>query len=91
MPIYLFSILSTLKSILHEIRGIQHNFLWGGQEDKAKFALVSWDNICQPINIRKSWQKSKERKSSGDGSPTPLNHGPDFGALNMVKTSPHLS
>ena len=48
MPIYLFSILSAPKSILRKIRCIQRTFLWGGREDKAKFSLVSWDNICQP-------------------------------------------
>ena len=48
MPIYLFSVLSALKSVLREIRHIQHIFLWGGREDKEKFALVSWDSICQP-------------------------------------------
>ena len=48
MPIYLFSVLSALKSVLREIRHIQHIFLWGGREDKEKFSLVSWDSICQP-------------------------------------------
>ena len=48
MPIYLFLILSTPKSVLHEIRSIQRNFLWGGREAKAKFSLVSWDGICKP-------------------------------------------
>ena len=48
MPTYLFSILSSPKSILREIRRIQRIFLWGGREEKVKFALVSWDSICKP-------------------------------------------
>ena len=48
MPIYLFSILSALKSVLRIIRGMQRNFLWGCREEKAKFALVSWEGICKP-------------------------------------------
>ena len=41
MPIYLFSVLSAPKSVLHEIRCIQRIFLWEGREDKEKFSLVS--------------------------------------------------
>ena len=48
MPMYLFSVLSTPKSVLREIRSIQRNFLWSGRETKAKFALVSWDMVSTP-------------------------------------------
>ena len=27
---------------------MHRNFLWGGREAKAKFSLVSWENICCP-------------------------------------------
>ena len=45
MPLYLFSILATLKSVIKEIRSIQRNFLWGGREAKSKFTLVWWGKI----------------------------------------------
>ena len=48
MPIYLFSVLSAPESILMEIRSLQQNFLWGSREAKAKFSLVSWEEICHP-------------------------------------------
>ena len=48
MLTYLFSVLLAPKSILRKIRHIQCIFLWGGREEKAKFALVSWDSICKP-------------------------------------------
>ena len=48
MPIYLFLILSAPKSVLHEIKSLQRNFLWGGREAKVKFSLVSWEGICKP-------------------------------------------
>ena len=46
MPIYLFSVLSAPKSVLHEIRSLQWNVLWGSREAKDKFSLVSWEGIC---------------------------------------------
>ena len=48
MPVYIFSVFSTPKSVIKEIRNIQPNFLWGGREAKAKFSLVKWDKICYP-------------------------------------------
>ena len=48
MPTYRFSIPAAPKSILKEIRRLQRNLLWGGREEKAKFSLVCWEDICQP-------------------------------------------
>ena len=48
MPPYLFSILSAPNSVLKEIRRLQCNFLWGGHEEKAKFSLVCWEDVCRP-------------------------------------------
>ena len=46
--VYLFSVLSAPKSILQEIWSIQRNLLWAGRESKAKFLLVSWEQVCSP-------------------------------------------
>jgi len=48
MSVYLFSLLSTPKEVLKEMRGIQRSFLWGGRAKKSKFSLISWDKICKP-------------------------------------------
>ena len=48
MPIYLFSVLVALKSIIKKIRNIQRKFLWGGTEGNRKWPLVDWQTICTP-------------------------------------------
>ena len=40
MPMYLFSVLVALKSIIKQIRNIQRQFLWGGTNDIRKWPLV---------------------------------------------------
>lgn len=49
MPLYLFSTLDTLESVLRNICNIQRNFLWWGSEEKRKWALVRWDKLYTPI------------------------------------------
>ena len=34
--------------VLKDIRSIQRQFLWGCNQDKHRWELVSWDKICQP-------------------------------------------
>lgn len=48
LPIYhlLFSILP--KKSLGEIVALQHNFLWGGGEQRNKMAWLRWEEICKP-------------------------------------------
>ena len=48
MPIYLFSVLAALKSIIKQIRNIQRNFLWGGMKGNRKWPLVDCQTICTP-------------------------------------------
>eukprot|EP00253_Pinus_taeda_P025039 PITA_25039 len=36
------------KGVLEKFRSIQRDFLWGKEETKKKWALVSWDKICKP-------------------------------------------
>ncbi|XP_077252938.1 uncharacterized protein LOC143892304 [Tasmannia lanceolata] len=44
--------LSLFKCPMHvvkRIEQIQRRFLWGGSEKKRSLALVSWENICKPV------------------------------------------
>ena len=52
MPIYLFSMLVALKTIIKQIKNIQRNFLWGGTEGNRKWPLLDWKTICTPKAIR---------------------------------------
>lgn len=47
MPSYVFSVLSTPKSIIKKVQAIQRNFLWGSSEAKQKWALVDWETVCK--------------------------------------------
>ncbi len=48
MPLYLFSIMAAPKWVLKEIRNLQRNFLWGSSGLNRKWALVNWNEVCQP-------------------------------------------
>ena len=48
MPIYLFSVLDSPKSVLKKICTIQCKFIWGGTDENKKWALVNWDTLCTP-------------------------------------------
>eukprot|EP00253_Pinus_taeda_P023623 PITA_23623 len=50
IPHYLLSILPTPKGVLDQIRSIQRSFLWSGNSEKKKWALVAWKKICRPKN-----------------------------------------
>eukprot|EP00253_Pinus_taeda_P010393 PITA_10393 len=46
---------SAYKQILNDClgyRNIQRDFLWGKEETRKKWALVSWDKICKPKSHR---------------------------------------
>jgi len=51
MPLYHFSVLNVSKGILKEIRKIQRKCLWGTNNEKPKWALVSWEKVCRPKNL----------------------------------------
>ena len=40
LPLYLFSILAAPKWVLHKIKALQRNFLWGSKGTNRKWALV---------------------------------------------------
>jgi len=48
IPIFLLSTLPASKGVLQQLRNIQRNFLWGKEENKKKWVLVSWEKLCKP-------------------------------------------
>jgi len=44
----MLSALPALKGVLWQLINIQRNFLWAKEENKKKWALVSWEKICRP-------------------------------------------
>lgn len=48
IPIFMFTAIPVPQGIKQQIRNIQRDFLWGGGEEKKKWALVAWDKICKP-------------------------------------------
>eukprot|EP00253_Pinus_taeda_P027356 PITA_27356 len=50
IPIFMISTLPTPKGVLQQFRNIQRDFLWGRDEARKKWALVSWEKICKPKN-----------------------------------------
>lgn len=52
LSMYYFSFFKAPQSILKELKGIQRNFIWGGNIDKEKkkerkIALVKWERVCE--------------------------------------------
>eukprot|EP00253_Pinus_taeda_P009477 PITA_09477 len=51
IPHYLLSILPAPQGILHRIRTIQRTFLWKGNAEKNKSALVAWNKLCKSKSL----------------------------------------
>eukprot|EP00253_Pinus_taeda_P008109 PITA_08109 len=45
---FMLSILPAPQSVLHQLRSIQRDFLWGKGKEHKKWALVAWDKISKP-------------------------------------------
>lgn len=48
IPVFMLSSLLAPKGVLEKIRDIQRSFLWGKEETRKKWVLVSWEKICKP-------------------------------------------
>ena len=46
----MLSVLPVLKGVLQQFSTIQRDFLWGKEETRKKWALVSWEKIFKPRN-----------------------------------------
>lgn len=51
IPHYLLSILLAPKGVLQQMRVIQRSFVWSGNVEKKKWALVAWDKLCKSKNL----------------------------------------
>jgi hypothetical protein len=50
-PAYLFSVLFTPQSVIKNIINLQRIFLWNDRNPDKKWALVSWDKVCNPKSL----------------------------------------
>lgn len=50
IPIFMLSALLAPKGVLQQFRKIQRDFLWGKEETRKKWALVSCEKIYNPKN-----------------------------------------
>eukprot|EP00253_Pinus_taeda_P019331 PITA_19331 len=50
IPVFMISALPAPKGVLQQFRNIQRDFLWGKEETRKQWALVSWEKICNPKN-----------------------------------------
>src|SRR5690606_30670075 len=48
IPVFMLSALLAPKGVLKQIRDIQRDFLWGKEETRKKWTLVSWEKMCKP-------------------------------------------
>ena len=48
IQIFMLSALPAPKGVLQQFRNIQRDFLWGREEARNKWALVSREKICKP-------------------------------------------
>lgn len=51
IPQYLLSIIPAPKGVLQQMRVIQRSFLWTGNVEKKKWALVAWNKLCRPKKL----------------------------------------
>jgi hypothetical protein len=51
LPTYLFTALAAPSSVIKAIRNLQRNFLWKGNQNNKKWALVGWENLCKPKKL----------------------------------------
>eukprot|EP00253_Pinus_taeda_P006478 PITA_06478 len=50
IPVFMLSALPAPKGVLQQFRNIQRDFIWGKEETRKKWALVTWEKICKPKN-----------------------------------------
>lgn len=48
--VFMLSALPAPKGVLQQFINIQRDFLWGKEDTRKKWALVSWEKICRPKN-----------------------------------------
>ena len=46
--LFLMSLYSLHETLHHEIAKVQSHFYWAGDNNKQKYHMVSWPDICKP-------------------------------------------
>eukprot|EP00253_Pinus_taeda_P007743 PITA_07743 len=67
IPHYLLSLLPTPKGILQQIRIIERSFLWRGNGERKKWALVAWNKLC--MSKSRGGLNLIDPEETPDGSP----------------------
>jgi hypothetical protein len=49
IPTYFLSLFPILAGVAQRLEKLQRDFLWCGMEEKPKYHLVKWSQICSPI------------------------------------------
>ena len=49
IPTYFLSLFPIPARVAYWLEKLQRDFLWCGMEEKPKFHLVSWSQICAPL------------------------------------------
>uniref|UniRef100_A0A2N9F0T2 Reverse transcriptase domain-containing protein n=1 Tax=Fagus sylvatica TaxID=28930 RepID=A0A2N9F0T2_FAGSY len=49
IPTYFLSLFPILARVANRLEKLQRDFLWCGMEEKQKFHLVNWSQICAPL------------------------------------------
>ena len=49
LPTYFLSLFPIPVGVAHRLERIQRRFLWSGMGEDTKFHLVSWSQVCEPI------------------------------------------
>lgn len=48
LPIHLLSLFTVPVSIVEKMEEIMRNFLWGTTNEKKRYHLLSWEQVCLP-------------------------------------------
>ena len=51
IPVYWMGLALILATILHKRRSIMFNFLWGSNDNKCRYHLVSWKDLLWPKEL----------------------------------------
>jgi hypothetical protein len=49
LPTYFLSLFPIPAGVAHRLERIQRHFLWSGMGEETKFHLVSWSQVCEPV------------------------------------------
>jgi len=48
LPLFYISFFNIPMAVVHTIKSIKGNFLWGWEKDGKKIAWIAWKKFCEP-------------------------------------------